>query len=56
VLKGGVYHLPKGLGVDESTLWGEYFFIEALDDALRTMHNPVHNHHLTRPETPVLVQ
>jgi unsaturated chondroitin disaccharide hydrolase len=36
VLKGGVYHLHKGLGVNESVMWGEYFFLEALDKALRT--------------------
>jgi unsaturated chondroitin disaccharide hydrolase len=35
ILKGGVYHLHKKLGVDESVMWGEYFFIEALDQALR---------------------
>src|SRR5579864_197961 len=35
VLKGGVYHLPKNLGVNESLMWGEYFFLEALDQALR---------------------
>lgn len=35
VLRGGVYHLHKELGVDESVMWGEYFFIEALDHALR---------------------
>lgn len=34
VLKGGVYHLHKGLGVDESVMWGEYFFVEALDHVL----------------------
>ncbi|MBI4907229.1 MAG: glycoside hydrolase family 88 protein [Acidobacteria bacterium] len=34
VLKGGVYHVHKGLGVNESVMWGEYFFIEALDHAL----------------------
>jgi unsaturated chondroitin disaccharide hydrolase len=35
VLKGGVYHLAKQLGVDESVMWGEYFFVEALEHALR---------------------
>lgn len=34
ILKGGVYHLHKELGVDESVMWGEYFFIEALDHLL----------------------
>jgi unsaturated chondroitin disaccharide hydrolase len=34
ILKGGVYHLHKGLGVRESVMWGEYFFVEALDRAL----------------------
>ncbi|MFB3827437.1 MAG: glycoside hydrolase family 88 protein [Bryobacteraceae bacterium] len=34
ILKGGVYHLHKGLGVNESVMWGEYFFVEALDKAL----------------------
>lgn len=33
ILKHGVYHLDKGLGVDESVMWGEYFFVEALDRA-----------------------
>jgi unsaturated chondroitin disaccharide hydrolase len=57
VLKGGVYHLPKGLGVDESVMWGEYFFIEALEDALRTMHNQNHTYlHPVRQEAPVTVQ
>lgn len=40
VLKGGVYHLHKGLGVDESVMWGEYFFTEALQEALRVMRTP----------------
>ena len=35
ILKGGVYHLAKNLGVNESVMWGEYFFVEALDLALR---------------------
>jgi len=34
ILKGGVYHIHKKLGVDESVMWGEYFFLEALDAAL----------------------
>jgi unsaturated chondroitin disaccharide hydrolase len=29
-LKHGVYHTKKNLGVDESVMWGEYFFVEAL--------------------------
>jgi len=34
ILKHGIYHLRKNLGVDESVMWGEYFFVEALDKAL----------------------
>lgn len=30
ILKHGCYHQRKGLGVDESVMWGEYFFLEAL--------------------------
>lgn len=37
ILKGGVYHIHKDLGVDESVMWGEYFFVEALEEALRVM-------------------
>jgi unsaturated chondroitin disaccharide hydrolase len=37
VLKGGVYHIHKGLGVNESVMWGEYFFVEALEHALRQL-------------------
>ena len=35
ILKGGVYHIHKDLGVDESVMWGEYFFVEALESAVR---------------------
>jgi unsaturated chondroitin disaccharide hydrolase len=35
ILKDGVYHLHKNLGVSESVMWGEYFFVEALEHALR---------------------
>ena len=34
ILKGGVYHLHKELGVQESVMWGEYFFCEALERVL----------------------
>lgn len=37
ILKGGVYHIHKNLGVNESVMWGEYFFVEALDAALRRL-------------------
>jgi unsaturated chondroitin disaccharide hydrolase len=30
ILKHGVYHTDKNLGVDESVMWGEFFFVEAL--------------------------
>ena len=30
LLRHGVYDLPKDNGVDEGTLWGDYFFLEAL--------------------------
>jgi unsaturated chondroitin disaccharide hydrolase len=30
VLKHGSYHEMKHLGVDESVMWGEYFFVETL--------------------------
>jgi len=30
LLKHGIYHQRKGLGVDESVMWGDYFFLEAI--------------------------
>jgi unsaturated chondroitin disaccharide hydrolase len=30
ILKHAVYHLHRGLGVDESVAWGDHFFVEAL--------------------------
>jgi unsaturated chondroitin disaccharide hydrolase len=30
ILQHGVYHTAKNLGVDESVMWGDYFFVEAL--------------------------
>ncbi len=34
ILKHGMYHERLDLGVDESVMWGEYFFVEALDKLL----------------------
>jgi unsaturated chondroitin disaccharide hydrolase len=34
ILKHGSYHERLDLGVDESVMWGEYFFVEALDKLL----------------------
>jgi unsaturated chondroitin disaccharide hydrolase len=34
ILMHGSYHERKDLGVDESVMWGEYFFVEALDKLL----------------------
>jgi len=34
ILKHGVYHTKKNLGVDESVMWGDYFLVEALTKAL----------------------
>lgn len=30
ILKHGVYHMPKQIGVDECCIWGDYFYLEAL--------------------------
>jgi unsaturated chondroitin disaccharide hydrolase len=34
ILLHGVYHYHKNLGVDESAIWGDHFFVEALVKAL----------------------
>lgn len=34
LLLHGVYDKPKAVGVDEGTLWGDYFYLEALTGAL----------------------
>ncbi len=36
VLKHGVYHFHKKLGVDESVMWGDFFFLEAAHKVLRS--------------------
>jgi unsaturated chondroitin disaccharide hydrolase len=35
ILRHGVYHKPMNWGVDESVMWGDYFFMEALSEVLR---------------------
>lgn len=37
ILRGGVYHIHKDLGVNESVMWGEFFFVEALQHARRIL-------------------
>jgi len=37
ILNGGVYHIHKDLGVHEAVLFGEYFFVEAVTKALKTL-------------------
>ena len=34
ILLHGVYHTAKNLGVDESVMWGDFFFVEALTRVL----------------------
>ena len=34
ILKHGMYHQMRGLGVNESVMWGEYFFLEAVSKVL----------------------
>ena len=36
VLKHGTYHETKNLGVDESVMWGDYWFLDAVDMIERT--------------------
>ena len=37
ILKHGTYHQKKGLGVDESVMWGDYFFLEAVSKAIKEL-------------------
>jgi unsaturated chondroitin disaccharide hydrolase len=37
ILRGGVYHIYQDLGIDESGMWGEFFFVEALQRARRLL-------------------
>jgi unsaturated chondroitin disaccharide hydrolase len=35
ILQGSLYHMHRGLGINESAVWGDYFFVEALEKVLR---------------------
>lgn len=37
ILRGGVYHIHKDFGVNESVMWGEFFFVEALQQTRRVL-------------------
>lgn len=39
VLKHGLYHQRKDLGVDESVMWGDYFLLEALGKAQEVLND-----------------
>ena len=39
ILLHGVYHKPRNWGVDESVMWGEYFFMEALSKMIEQKEN-----------------
>jgi unsaturated chondroitin disaccharide hydrolase len=36
ILKHGVYHTRKNLGVDESVMWGDFYLVEALSKVLES--------------------
>src|SRR5215510_8517563 len=35
ILKHAIYHQRNQLGVDESVMWGDYYFVAALDEILK---------------------
>jgi unsaturated chondroitin disaccharide hydrolase len=35
ILLHGVYHVPKQIGVDESVMWGDYFYLEGIEKLSR---------------------
>ena len=47
-MKHGVYHTAKNLGVDESVMWGEYFFVEALTKVVCNQFQRVSDESLSR--------
>jgi unsaturated chondroitin disaccharide hydrolase len=40
ILRRGVYHIHKDLGVDESVMWGDFYFVDALVMALEAIDTP----------------
>jgi unsaturated chondroitin disaccharide hydrolase len=34
IVKHGIYHQRKGLGIDESLVWGDYYFLDTLYEVL----------------------
>jgi len=36
IIRHATYHHRKGLGIDESVMWGDYYFVEALELSSRT--------------------
>jgi unsaturated chondroitin disaccharide hydrolase len=48
ILKHGVYHTKKNLGVDESVMWGEYFFVEGLTKIVANQFGRVSGETLTK--------
>jgi unsaturated chondroitin disaccharide hydrolase len=44
ILKHGTYHEEKGLGVDESVMWGDYFLLAALDAIAGSVAEPRGSH------------
>lgn len=51
LLKHGSYHEGKGLGVDESVMWGDYWFLDALEQVERALGaSLLHPSHRSVPE------
>jgi len=38
-LKHGCFHKPENMGVDESLIWGDYYFIEAIMKVIKERKN-----------------
>jgi unsaturated chondroitin disaccharide hydrolase len=43
ILKHGIYHEGKGLGVDESVMWGDYWFLDTVDQMLKYVETRRHS-------------